>query len=586
MTQFRNKAVYPVYLTIGNIPKAIRRKSSGRAQILIAYLPTTKLEHVTNKAARRRMNANLFHSCMGRIFAPLVPASLNGIIMCSGDGIRRRNHPIVAAHAADYQDQTLVTGVKNGECPKCEIPHDQLGSNDTPLQPRNLDKILAALALADSDPARFARACADAGIKPIYHPYWALLPFLNIFDSMTPDILHQILQGNLKHLLAWLKAIFGSAELDARCERLPPNHNVRHFLHGICDLSRVTGKEHDQMCRILLGILVDLRLPNNRNASQVIAAVRAMLDFFYLAQYPVHTSETLASLDNALNRFHTHKDIFIELGVRDSFNIPKLHSLRHYSRSIKLFGSTDNYNTQATERLHIDFAKDAYRATNAKDEYPQMTVWLERREKIHRHINYIAWRLDDSHIESACPSPTLDLDRHPRLPKHPSVSSVSLESLIADYGATYIRDALARFVVATNHPEWNARRVEEVALDTFLPFRALPVYHKLKFYSQSVIVDAIHAQPKRQNKRRNRVVPGRFDTGMVNIGGGGKVGVTGNVAQQCRPTASYSTSRLSCCAGSGHLQTPRHSHAPLSRSPPTTSPSCICRVVFTIYHSS
>ena len=127
VTQFRNKAAYPVYLTIGNILKAIRRKASGRAQILIAYLPTTKLKHVTNKAARRRMIANLFHSCMGRILAPLVPAGLNGIIMCSGDGIRRCIHPIVAAHTADYQDP----GVKNGECPKCDLPHDQLGSNDT-----------------------------------------------------------------------------------------------------------------------------------------------------------------------------------------------------------------------------------------------------------------------------------------------------------------------------------------------------------------------------------------------------------------------------------------------------------------------
>ena len=67
-----------------------------------------------------------------------------------------------------------------------------------------------------------------------------------------------------------------------------------------------------------------------------------------------------------------------------------------------------------------------------------------------------------------------------------------------------------------------------------MPFQALPIYHKLKFLGQSdgnsIIVDAIHAQPKRQNKCRNRVIPGRFDTGMVNIGGGGKVGVTGNVA--------------------------------------------------------
>jgi hypothetical protein len=51
VTSFHNKATYPVYLTIGNIPKSIHRKPSRGAQILLAYLPTTKLEHIQNKAA-------------------------------------------------------------------------------------------------------------------------------------------------------------------------------------------------------------------------------------------------------------------------------------------------------------------------------------------------------------------------------------------------------------------------------------------------------------------------------------------------------------------------------------------------------
>jgi hypothetical protein len=47
----------------------------------------------------------------------------------------------------------------------------------------------------------------------------------------------------------------------------------------------------------------------------------------------------------------------------------------------RLFGTTDNYNTEYTEQLHIDLAKEAYRSTNFKDELPQMTLWLERKEK-------------------------------------------------------------------------------------------------------------------------------------------------------------------------------------------------------------
>jgi hypothetical protein len=60
----------------------------------------------------------------------------------------------------------------------------------------------------------------------------------------------------------------------------------------------------------------------------------------------------------------------------------------------KLFGASDNYNTEYTERLHIDLAKDAYRSTNFKDTFPQMTLWLERKEKniSPREIHSVATR--------------------------------------------------------------------------------------------------------------------------------------------------------------------------------------------------
>jgi len=529
---FGNKSAYPVYMTIGNIPKALRRKSTKRAQILIAYLPTTKLSHVTNDASRRRILTNLNHACLRRVLSPLETAGIDGVAIASGDGVTRRTHPIVASYTADYPEQIFVTGAKNGECPKGLIPHDELGNNEAECPPRNLEAILDALALADDNPPEFTKACAEAHVKPIYHPFWLLLPFLNIFRSITPDILHQILQGGLKHLVAWLKIAFGGADIDARCKHLPPNHNIRHFLNGITGLSRVTGKEHDEMSRILLGLVVNLRLPGNRSPARLICVVRALLDFLYLSQYPVHTSDTLSNLTDALQRFHSNKNIFIDLGIREHFKIPKFHSYQHYVASIKLFGTTDNYNTQATERLHIDFAKEAYRATNTKDEYPQMTRWLERREKLLRHKAYIAWRLTgDAEVESV-QAPILVPRREMRMPKHPSVNLVPLQTLANEYGATYIRDALARFIVATNHPDWTARQVEAASLDVFLPFQKLPVYHKIKFYArlhgQTSVVDTIHARPVQQKNRRHRhSTAARFDTALVNTGGGQAIGVQG-----------------------------------------------------------
>lgn len=530
VTLFRNKSAYPIYMTIGNIPKSIRRKPSCRAYVLIGYLPTTRLQKITNKAARRRTIANLFHSCMRRVTSPMKEAGTAGRPMASGDGIIRRTHPILANFVGDYPEQLLVTGIKTGQCPKCPIPHDSLGDHQDPVpELRDLNAVLDALAAIDKGPTEFARACRAAGIKPLFHPFWEDLPYTHIFRSITPDVLHQLYQGIIKHLTHWIKEAFGADEIDARCARFPPNHNVRNFANGITSLSRVSGKEHDQICRILLGIIIDIPLPGGLSSIRLIRAVRALLDFLYLAQYPLHTDSTLALLDDALKRFHDNRSIFIDLGIRTSFNIPKLHWARHYVQCIKDFGTCDNYNTEYTERLHIDLAKDAYRATNHKDEYAQMTIWLERKEKILRHDNYISWRLSPHSTRITSAPPTLHPRRHLQMTKHPSARAVSFERLAASYGASFFRDALARFVISFFNPNLTPNQIERLAGDhgdLNFQFRTVSVYHRIKFAidgggidspAHRTVVDSVHCNPSRVDTR-GRAVAARFDTALITNG--------------------------------------------------------------------
>ncbi|THG97025.1 hypothetical protein EW026_g4917 [Hermanssonia centrifuga] len=56
---------------------------------------------------------------------------------------------------------------------------------------------------------------------------------------------------------------------------------------------------------------------------------------------------------------------------------------------IRLLGSADGYNTESPERLHIDYAKDAYRASNKRDYTVQMVNWLRRQEAVDRFTAYI-----------------------------------------------------------------------------------------------------------------------------------------------------------------------------------------------------
>ena len=89
LTVFGGKMAYLVYMTIGNIPKEIHRKPSQCAQMLIGYIPTTKLESIGNKTACHRVLANLFHSCMQILLGPIATHGENGLLMMSGDGIWR-----------------------------------------------------------------------------------------------------------------------------------------------------------------------------------------------------------------------------------------------------------------------------------------------------------------------------------------------------------------------------------------------------------------------------------------------------------------------------------------------------------------
>ena len=522
-----------MYLTIGNIPKEVRRKPSRRAYILIGYLPACRLTHIKNKETRRRAAANLFHACMRRLLAPIRGVGRHGMNLASGDGIVRRCHPILAAYVGDYPEQTLVTCCKNFECPKCHVRPTDLGEPAV-CENRSSNEALKALTSIDRGPAAYIESCKAVGLKPVYHPFWAELPFTNIFQSITPDNLHQLYQGMVKHVISWITSAFGEAEVDARFRRLPPNHNVRLFSNGISLLSRVTGQEHKDICRVLLRIIIDLPLKSGLSPVRLVRAVRALMDFVYIAQYPSHTSTTLGYLDAALARFHANKNIFLEIGVRENFKLPKLHSLMHYIHSITLFGTTDNYDTAYSERLHIDLAKDAYRATNHKDEYAQMTSWLQRREKMQRHALFVQWRLSGHPVISTLKPPTIPRHLRIKIARFPSQKAVRINDIPSLYGAVDFRQALAEFILKTSNPNLTVHQIRALAPRYSIPFQTVPVFYKIKFWNEDAqgreeaaeTLDCVHVRPAHKDSS-NRKVPSRFDTVLINEKDGKDSGVAG-----------------------------------------------------------
>ncbi len=99
LTQFSgDKKVYPVYLTIGNILKEIRRQPSSHATVLIGYLPVSKLECFREAGDSRKFAVyRLFHHCMRIILEPFIEAGKSGIEMTCADNLVRRIFSILAA---------------------------------------------------------------------------------------------------------------------------------------------------------------------------------------------------------------------------------------------------------------------------------------------------------------------------------------------------------------------------------------------------------------------------------------------------------------------------------------------------------
>ncbi|KAJ3500836.1 hypothetical protein NLJ89_g9614 [Agrocybe chaxingu] len=338
LTQFSGgKSAYPVYLTLGNIPKSIRRKPSKRACILLGYLPCAAMLKASNNTKKNICirNQRLFHEAMCLMLEPLIKAGKEGVDMTGGNGEIQQVYPILACYVANFPEQCLVSCTKYGTCPKCRTPAKDL-QNPNPAEPRTAEWTLGIIeeGRRNGKGANGAyKYCMERDVSgSVHRPFWEGFPHFDIHKSITPDILHQLYQGLFLRYL---------------------DLNVKIW-HAFS-----------------LAVLEETFVTNIRKYSR-----------------PFSTSFILHNID-VMMMVGNGKQHLVEGLLRKDMNIPKLHSFLHYEESIRLFGTTDNYNTEMFERFHIDFAKEGFRASNKRDVFPQMVMWLSHREKVSMFDSYL-----------------------------------------------------------------------------------------------------------------------------------------------------------------------------------------------------
>ncbi|KAG6843092.1 hypothetical protein H0H87_007871, partial [Tephrocybe sp. NHM501043] len=222
------------------------------------------------------------------------------------------------------------------------------------------------------------------GLSGVNLPFWRNWENSEPALFIVPEILHTCHKFFFDHVLLWCKAIVGAEDLDARFRALHKRIGYRHFAGGVTHINQMTGREHRDIQRTLVAVIA------GKVTGGFLKAIRALIDFIYIAQYPRHTQRTISAMEQALQEFHENKQSILDAGARAGkkgvmthFNIPKLELFHSFARAIKLSGSLLQYTADVSERLLITHCKHTFKATNHRAFWDEQCARiLDRQERI------------------------------------------------------------------------------------------------------------------------------------------------------------------------------------------------------------
>ena len=359
-----NCLAHPLLISLANLNMDFRMKSSNHAFLLLALLPIPSFIH-RNKRLRGMLADRLIHQCLNFILEPLKVAARIGIMMSDPLGWRRFCFTPLAAYIVDTPESTLMAAVAGKTSSVTMASYKQFG-DDFRHEPRTASMTLAhlhAVAVKADDPwnlEAYFKAALEYRLNGVHEPFWADWPMSDPSVFLTPEPLHHWHKAFWDHDAKWCINTVGAAELDFRFSVLHPHVGFRHFKEGISSLKQVTGREHREVQRYIVAIIVGAVPPN------FLIAIRALMDFRYLAQSMQIDEKMCAKIDAALKEFHAYKESIIAAGARqgkghaviDNWYIPKLEFLQSVVPSIRANGIALQWSADGTERAHIEVIKD------------------------------------------------------------------------------------------------------------------------------------------------------------------------------------------------------------------------------------
>ncbi|KAI0717299.1 hypothetical protein C8Q72DRAFT_962343 [Fomitopsis betulina] len=328
-----NQEFHPLYASLGVFHSDVRCGHQN-AVLPIAFLAIPKgSSEDENDPDFHIFKKQIYHAALAHIFDPLKPHMTTPHITRCPDSHYRKVIYSLGPFMADYPEQVYLSGVVQGCCPKCFVPTDSLKAG----QRRSREVMQTIKATYSHDTAVLWDAF---GIAPGVILYTDHFPRADIYEALSPDLLHQVIKGTFKdHLVEWVLTYIKThnsahdanaiiADLDRRLRSVPAFPGLRRFKEGR-NFKQWTGDDSKALMKIFIPAITGL-VPD-----RIVQCISAFLDFCYIARRSSHNNNSLQEMEDKLAEFHQLRTVFRDEDVHDGFALPRQHALAHLSKHIR-----------------------------------------------------------------------------------------------------------------------------------------------------------------------------------------------------------------------------------------------------------
>jgi hypothetical protein len=276
------RIAHPLLISLANIKMEYRAKGSHHAYLLLALLPIPKFIEKNSKL-RGVLENRLVHACLDLILEPLKMAAIAGAMLNDPRGFERYSFTPIAAYIVDTPEAQMISCVGGKTSHLTMASYKQFG-DPYPHEPRTGSTTLAKLAalLTKVDPVTdiqaYVKEATTQRLNGVDKPFWRDWALADPAKFFPPEPLHHWHKMFWDHDFKWCIRALGNEEIDFRFSVLHPHTGFRHFGEGVSGLKQVTGRDHRNLQRYVVGVIAGAA------PDDFIVAVRSLLDFRYLAQ--------------------------------------------------------------------------------------------------------------------------------------------------------------------------------------------------------------------------------------------------------------------------------------------------------------